>query len=608
MGICCVYEKDEGHNQKNKEKQRKKNEIDFFEIDEGHNQKNKEKQRKNDEIDFFEKDESHYQKKKEKQRKNDEIDFFGKDVSHNPKNKEKQRKNDEINFFGKDESHNQKNKEKQRKKDEFDFFEKDEEHNQKNKDKRETHNEKKRKTMYDAIFSCDSLKNLFDQGWNFLMKDKFKKRFEKEVGNIEESDKICPLCMLGDSTKGKTFISKYLIDDKSPRESGYKTMGISCKLSDFSFINIGNKKEKFLIFDSAGRSEPLLIEPEKKKDLDDETLKMEVESKNRDLKESEEFMRNFLINNSQIIIVMVNQLSLSEQLFLYQLKSEKKYEELFIIHNLYILKTKKEIEDYINNTIINSIYFDLSKGYFDTLDKNEIFRPYYFKEEQNQSENDQALIAHLILGDIETKDEWIKHFNERTIDFLKDKMQVCLAKEYFLVEKQLEKELHDTNKIDEKSQLNKEKIEHIGNEEKGVLKIANKDKMKKHESGDFIPNTEFSIMTKYTPDYIFYKDEENFIIEVECAGEFDDSIKIEGKYKLGKVYFNIKGKKKYPKELKDYLKKEDEPFSIYFNVNTEKEEITIDTSPEINMKKPIHENGIYKKKFPIKKEETTQSE
>lgn len=259
----------------------------------------------------------------------------------------------------------------------------------------------------------------------------------------------------------------------------YKSRGISFKLSDFHFKSSKNKNEKFLIFDSGGRSEPLLIEPEDKAKLSDESLKMTVESNNRDLKQSGEFMRNFLINNSKIIIVMVNQLSLSEQLFLYDLKTEKKYEELFIIHNLYIFKTKNEIENYINNTLITSIYFDITKGYYETLDPHEKFKPYYFKEEQKQG-NDEALIAHLILGDFDSKDERIKHFNKRTLEFLKDKMQICIAKDYFNMEKMLEKELRDTNKINEKSKLIKENVENSNNKEKGILKIENKKQEENH--------------------------------------------------------------------------------------------------------------------------------
>ena len=57
-------------------------------------------------------------------------------------------------------------------------------------------------------------------------------------------------------------------------------------------------------------------------------------------------MKNFLISHSKIILVVVNQLTLAEQLFLYELKNdnEDKFEELFIIHNLFNFENKRDIE------------------------------------------------------------------------------------------------------------------------------------------------------------------------------------------------------------------------------------------------------------------------
>ena len=155
-------------------------------------------------------------------------------------------------------------------------------------------------------------------------------------------------------------------------------------------------------------------------------------------------MKNFLISHSKIILVVVNQLTLAEQLFLYELKNdnEDKFEELFIIHNLFNFENKRDIENYINNTIVHSIYFDISKDYFDTNETNEvneIIKPYYFTEEQKNAKGNQYLIAHLFLGNVNSTNEWIQKNNKMTINFLKIKMQVILAKEYFMVEKALER-------------------------------------------------------------------------------------------------------------------------------------------------------------------------
>ena len=286
-------------------------------------------------------------------------------------------------------------------------------------------------TKYDAIYSCESLKALFDKGWNYTLFDSFIKRLQ-----MNEDDRcFCPLCMIGETNKGKTFILNLLTNNKLESGIQYRTEGISCKFTSFNEDNEEEEEidKKFLLFDTAGRSEPLLIDPEIKKKFTEEDFKRTVETNNRDLKLSEDFMKNLLIKNSKIIIVVVNQLSLAEQLFLFELKNEENYKQLFVIHNIFNFKQREEMENYIENTIINSIYFDLSKHYFDNYDEkqNDTDRPFYFTEELEKNGRQQAIITHLILGDIESKVPWIKNFNEQTLSFLKSNMRTVEAKDFF---------------------------------------------------------------------------------------------------------------------------------------------------------------------------------
>ena len=252
-------------------------------------------------------------------------------------------------------------------------------------------------TKYDAIYSCESIKTLFDKGWNYTLFKSFIKRLQ-----LNEDDRcFCPLCMIGETNKGKTFILNLLTNNKLDSGIQYRTEGISCKFTSFNEDNVAEEEsdKKFLLFDTAGRSEPLLIDPEIKKVFSEEDFKRTVETNNRDLKLSEDFMKNLLIKNSKIIIVVVNQLSLAEQLFLFELKNEENYKQLFVIHNIFNFKKREEMENYIENTIINSIYFDLSKHYFDNYDDNnkETDNPYYFTEDLIKNQKQEAIITHLIL-------------------------------------------------------------------------------------------------------------------------------------------------------------------------------------------------------------------
>ena len=462
------------------------------------------------------------------------------------------------------------------------------------------------KSMYDAIFKCESINKLYHDEWTYILYNRFLERMQIKD---EENRKFCTICLIGETNKGKTFLLNLLTDNKLQSGIEYKTIGISCKFTNFKYnVNdlneddIKEKEAKFLIFDSAGRSEPLLIEPELKAKLSDEELKNRVEADNKDLKLSEDFIKNFLISHSRIILVVVNQLTLAEQIFLYELKNdnEDKFEELFIIHNLFNFENKRDIENYIDNTIVHSIYFDISKDYFETNKTdniNEINKPFYFTEEQKNAKGNQYLIAHLFLGNTNSTDEWIQKNNKMTIDFLKTKMQLCLAKDHFSIENRLEKELKLHNLIDEKTKLERlEKNNDVGYEGRFHLK---KDRdMRDNQANNFVDNREFNILG-YTPNYIFYKDEKRlkFVVEVECPGEEDKNFTISAKAKKGKVYFSIKGKKIYPKIIKQQLRKEDKAYSIFFSVNVEKEGISIISDG--NTKYDKFENGIYQKVFNI---------
>lgn len=468
-------------------------------------------------------------------------------------------------------------------------------------------------TYYDAIFRCESFQDLHKKGWNYFITEKFDVRMK------DKNNKICPLCILGETNKGKTFLINILVGINLKAGIEHKTEGISCIFSDFNCsYNKGDKndkkntkKNKFLVFDTAGRSEPLLTN--KITEEERENLKKIVDANYLDLKISEEFLKNLLINNSQIILVVVNQLSLAEQIFLYQLKNQGNFDQLFIVHNLFNFENRKDLEDYIDNTIVRSIYFDITKNYYQqegNENPKSKDRPYYFVEKQDNN-GSKSLIAHFILGNIETKDPWIDNFNNRTLQLIKEIMQTCAANSHYKIKEILEKELIEENKIDKEITLREDSKYVIEEKDKpknyppnyfkriGNLKLDKEDSKNENTKKDDTGGIGFNNLDGYIPDYVIYKnnDDTEFVIEVECAGEEDKNISIKAKQSKGKVYFNITGEKIYPKELN--LK--NKPFSINFSINIGKQNITMEAKKDINLSKPIYEKGIYKKIFKMKK-------
>ena len=163
-------------------------------------------------------------------------------------------------------------------------------------------NENNRK-MYDAIFRCESINKLYQNKWTYTLYNRFVERIQRR----DDEKKFCTICLIGETNKGKTFLLNLLTNNELQSGIEYKTIGISCKFTNFEYEtneeDYNNEKEtKFLIFDSAGRSEPLLIDPKEKAELTDEKLKNRVEADNKDLKISEDFIKNFLISHSRIII------------------------------------------------------------------------------------------------------------------------------------------------------------------------------------------------------------------------------------------------------------------------------------------------------------------
>ena len=204
---------------------------------------------------------------------------------------------------------------------------------------------------------------------------------------------------------------------------------------------------------------------------------------------------------------------------------------------------------------------------------------------------------------METEDEWIQNFSEATINFLRNKIRDDARDDFFNLDKIIEKELHEESLIDENIEIRIEKdYQNLEDFETGKLKLFKKESEynnKFNNKEDFFIEKKLFDFNGYIPNYIYYKDEKNseFVIEIECSGIKDDDISIKGLTRKGRVFFHIKGKQKFPKDIQ----LNDKPFSVYFSINTEKELIKIDTSDKINDLKPTYEKGIYRKAFPMKK-------
>ena len=278
--------------------------------------------------------------------------------------------------------------------------------------------------------------------------------------------------VIGNSNKGKSFILSRISRIKLPSGTSIKTEGLSIKYPELEEF----KDRKLVLLDSAGLETPVLNEEnevknnknetksesekneENEKDINRETNE-EIQNDNSTNKEinnnekginanekqkksnnqngsennvneifkersrekliTELFLQNYIINNSDILIIVVGILSYSEQKLLNKIKIDIKKSKinksLYIIHNLKTFFTRKQVENYVETNLKNSATFELIKGHNISTKKLNKTGAYYFERNSNPK------IFHLIFAN--EGSEAGDYYNDFTLDFIENSYQ-----------------------------------------------------------------------------------------------------------------------------------------------------------------------------------------
>ena len=112
--------------------------------------------------------------------------------------------------------------------------------------------------------------------------------------------------------------------------------------------NDGNNDNKEIIINNTTNK------PKKGKETEDEE-NIEFEQYSRDKLITEFFLQKFIIWKSDVLILVVGNISLTEQKLLLRIKKEvkslDKNKQIFIIHNLKDYSTEEQVNDYIENNL-----------------------------------------------------------------------------------------------------------------------------------------------------------------------------------------------------------------------------------------------------------------
>ena len=442
--------------------------------------------------------------------------------------------------------------------------------------------------FYDVIIDIKSVKDI-NKGWDIKMSPKGLQKY-KEF----KEQKILKIGVIGNSNKGKSFLLSKISKINLPSSTSIRTEGLSIKYPELEkFVG-----RKIALLDSAGLETPVL------KNKDDNILKTNLKNnakeifkeKSREKLITELFLQNFIINNSDILIIVVGILTYSEQKLLNRIsnefkKAKDKNKPLFIIHNLITYTSIEQVKNYIKQFLLESATFDLEKGHNINTKTQQVEGEYYF-----EVNNFGLKIYHLIFAN-ETSEAGT-YYNNFTLEFLeKSYIGVTDLKPFDVIENLKQKFIDISREIIEQKENQKPL------EMKDFCKDENPKSIKLNNVKDItlkkclIDELGFSNLKSngFEPNYSYYKDSqeqgvEKIIVKLEAPGNSSvrSDIDYVGEYTIIRLKGNKK-KDKLPEKVEDnlYNNRELGEFSLDIPLKTEDYLINSQIAPKIVEKKGL---------------------
>ena len=293
------------------------------------------------------------------------------------------------------------------------------------------------------------------------------------------------------------------------------------------------------------------------KDIDDQIYNLTNERKITDY-----FLQRFIIENANIILLVVGKLSIDDQFFLNKLTKLIKenrvqfLQKIIVIHNLMTMKSRKTVEDYIENTLKRSLTFNLQErsdqrleGEKAKLDYNKFC--YYEIDKNSENENpkdnadDERDIIHVIMA--QEGSEAGNYYNESAIDYIRKTGNNNLnAKEFNIIEKLKNYFCNVSETIfkfnSPKDKIEAKDIELVESQEGDKLKLNYKKELKLDMFYGDIINDTFGD-PKFTPLYHLASTDPKYMkIYLDCPGDTEIN-RINVDYSNETTIVKIKGKR-----------------------------------------------------------------
>jgi len=367
--------------------------------------------------------------------------------------------------------------------------------------------------FYDIILKINSIRDVLN-GWKIEFSEKGKEYYEKmKVNNFLK------IGVAGAGNKGKSFLLQKLANIDLPTGTSIKTEGLSIRCPDMESEN-----QNIILLDSAGSETPLLEDSNfdfNKYINNPKELKEQLDNLARDKSLTENFLQNIIINESNMLLIVVGNLTYQEQKLINKIKEEtqNKNQSLYVIHNLQTFVEKSQVEKYIENTLKKSATFRLSTNKEIKIDNaNEELKEndtYYI--EKSFTENHKN-VYHLIMA--REKSPAGDYYNHFVVKFLRNQMNNFPQQTSFPIIEKIKKYFFNQSKSYLEVPLKEDSFE----KSEDIIKVKNDTELKlKKILVDEMGISNF-IGNSYTPKYCYFIHKNRFYFQMELPGKFDKKL------------------------------------------------------------------------------------
>ena len=434
------------------------------------------------------------------------------------------------------------------------------------------YDDKKFIDFYDIILKINSIRDILN-GWNIEFSEKGKEYYEK----MKEKN-FLKIGVAGAGNKGKTFLLEKLANIELPIGTSIKTEGLSIRCPDMESEN-----QNIILLDSAGSETPLIEDSNfdfNKLVSDPEQLKEQLDNLARDKSLTENFLQNIIINESNMLLIVVGNLTYQEQKLINKIKEEtqSKNQSLYVIHNLQTFVEKSQVEKYIKDTLLKSATFRLVENREIKIEKKNENEKEELKEndsyfiEKILSENHKN-VYHLIMA--REKSPAGDYYNNFVVRFLRNQMNNFPQQTSFPIIKKIK----DYFIIQSKSYLESPLMDESFEESEDIIKVKKDTELKlKKIMVDEMGISNF-VGNSYNPKYCYFIHKNRFYFQMELPGKFDKKSFKYNIYVKDKFYIidinasKFIGSKDFFPKVKDTRKfdnnREEGPFHLRISVLAE---------------------------------------